>query len=254
MELTDKRFVVRLQGLLGVEQEVFVGLGDAADVIAAGADLADRHAVSADKAEDHGPHIYGAASRLAVGDHDAGLHHITRYDLGGQLGVDHLDVHIVVRELAAFVPRLGHLRNDWERDLSDVEVVDASVAVAQKRAGPTVDGADHALLRLLLEPAVDIVCQKVGVLILHPLVILAGDVQVGTDLLMRIVEDLQRFHLVGAAFIQHMQHGRVAPRLHAQGSGVDEVIRFRLALTLDLQAHFLNCESCFHDVFCPFFK
>ena len=111
-----------------------------------------------------------------------------------------------------------------------------------------VDGADHALFGLLLEPVVDIVSQKVRFLLKHPVVILTGDVQIGPELLMGSLLHGQRLHLVTSVGIQHTEHRLIAPGLHAQVGGVYQIVRLRLGLTQDLLAHFLNGKTGFHFI------
>ena len=240
--------VVCGQRLLRIQEEVVVCGGDPADMVASGLCGVDHHAVGTHQTIDQRLDGDGAKSGLTVGDDHACLYDVAGNHLGGEPGVDHLDIHIVVGDLAAFVAGVGHLGNDGQRDFGNVQIVDAPIAVTEECPGMAVDGADHALFGLLLEPVVDIVSQKVRFLLKHPVVILTGDVQIGPELLMGSLLHGQRLHLVTSVGIQHTEHRLIAPGLHAQVGGVYQIVRLRLRLTQDLLAHFLNGKTGFHFI------
>lgn len=135
-------------------------------------------------------HAHGAMSRLAVGDDDAALDNISRHDLGSKAGIDGLDVHIIIGQFTGRIDNILHFPDDGKGDGGDVQVVDAPVAVAQKGAGTAIHCTDHALLRFLLEPAIDIIGQQFRILSEHPPVILPGDLQIVANLLMGCTLDV----------------------------------------------------------------
>ena len=88
----------------------------------------------------------------------------------------------------------------------------------------------------------------------HPVIILAGDVQIGADLLMRGLLNLQRLDLVDALTVEHTDHRAVAPGIHVQAVGCDQIVCLCLLLAQDLAAHILNTASAFHSNFRSFLK
>lgn len=94
---------------------------------------------------------------LAVGDHNAGLYNITGNHLCLQARIDDFQIHPVVSDLAAFKARALHFPDDGKNNAGDVQIVDAAIAVAEERSCFAVHRAQQLLLRLFLEPAVDVV-------------------------------------------------------------------------------------------------
>ena len=108
-----------------------------------------------------------------------------------------------------------------------------------------VHGAQHPLFRLLLEPAVDVVGQKRGVLLQHPVIILVGDVQIGADLPVGRLADVQRLDPVHAV-IHHAEHGLAEVGVHHHIAGEDAVVGLGPLLTLQLNEYLLDGASAFH--------
>ena len=211
------------------------------------------HAVAAYQPVDHGHDADRAAPGLAVADHDTGLHHVSGDNLRGEPRVDHLEVQIVLGDLRAHELRSGHLSDDGQYSGGNLEVVNAAVASAEEGPRVAVDGTEHPLLRLFPEPTVDVVRQQLRVLRAHPLIILARNVQVGADLLMSGLANVQRFHKVLALVVQHPQQRRTATRLHVDAGRVDEIVSLGLVLTVDFRRQLLNGLSCLHVVLSFFF-
>ena len=123
----------------------------------AGAGFIYDHAVGAYQPVNEWLNVDGTKSCLAVGDHNAGLHNITGNYLCLQARIDNFQIHPVVGDLAAFKARALHFANDGKNNAGDVQIVDAAIAIAEERSGLAVHCAQQLLLRLLLEPAVDVV-------------------------------------------------------------------------------------------------
>ena len=212
----------------------------------AGAGFIYDHAVGAYQPVNERLDADGSKPCFAVGDHDARLHNITRNNLCLQARIDNFQIHPVVGDLAAFKARALHFANDGQNNAGDVQIVDAAIAVAEKRSGLAVHRAQQLLFWLFLEPAVDVVAQKRGIALEHPVIILAGNVQIGADLLMRGLLNLQRLDLVDALTVEHTDHRAVAPGIHVQTVGCDQIVCLCLLLAQDLAAHILNTASAFH--------
>ena len=215
----------------------------------AGAGFVYHHAIGAHQPVNERLNVDGSKPCLAVGDHNARLHDITGNHLCLQARIDDLQIHPVVGDLAAFKARALHFANDGKNNAGDVQIVDAAIAVAEKRSGLAVHRAQQLLLRFFLEPAVDVVAQKRGIALEHPVIILAGNVQIGADLLMRGLLNLQRLDLVDALTVEHTDHRAVAPGIHVQTVGCDQIVCLCLLLAQDLAAHILNTASAFHSNF-----
>ena len=220
----------------------------------AGAGFIYDHAVGAYQPVNEWLNVDGTKSCLAVGDHNAGLHNITGNYLCLQAWIDNFQIHPVVSDLAAFKACALHFANDGKNNAGDVQIVDAAIAVAEKRSGLAVHRAQQLLFRLLLEPAVDVVAQKRGIALEHPVIILAGNVQIGADLLVCGLLDLQWLDLVDTLAVEHTDHRAVAICIHVQTVGCDQIVCLCLLLAQDLAAHILNTASAFHSNFRSFLK
>lgn len=155
---------------------------------------------------------------------------------------------IVFGQFTGRIDDILHFPDDGKGDGGDVQVVDAPVAVAQKGAGTAIHCTDHALLRFLLEPAVDIIGQQFRILSEHPPVVLPGDLQIIANLLMGCTLDVQGIDQLTAVRIPQVEHGLTVPHLHDKAPGVHQVVLFGLALAHDLDGHLLNCPSGFHCI------
>ena len=142
--------------------------------------------------------------------------------------------------------RLRHLPDDRQRYSGDVQIIDAPVAVAQKRAGPSIYGPDHSLFRLPLKPAVDVAGEEPHVTVHHPLIVLPGDTQIVADLAVGGSLYLQRFDQVEAIFTLEMEHGPAIPVFHDDAVGIYQIVLLGLTLAQDLRADFLYGTSRFH--------
>ena len=246
LHLHNESLVIGRQRFLGVDQQVFIRAADPSNVVAAGACLIDCHAVGTDQTVDQGLDAYRALARLAVGDNHAGLYDVAGNHLVGEPGIDHLDIHVIIREIAAFKDGVRHRLKNGQGDLGNVDVVNTPVAIAEKGPGPSVNGADHPMLWPLLEPGIDVLGQKPDVLLTHPVIILPGDVQVGAHLPVGGGQDVQRFHPVRTRLVQKPQDGDAVAGFHVQIFRVHQIVRLGLVLTHDLRSCLLNRHSLLH--------
>ena len=217
-------------------------------MVAAGTRLINSHTVGTDQTVNQGLNAYRPLACLAVGDDYSGLYDVTRNYLGSESGIDYFDIHVVIREITALIEGVRHLLNNGQGDLGNVDVVDTPVTVAEKCPGPTVDGADHALLWPLLEPGVDILGQQADVALEHPFIILPGDIQVAAHLAVSSGQDVQWLHPVNTRVVQKPQSGDTVAGFHVQISRVYQIVCLGLTLTHDLLCRFLNGDSLFHFV------
>ena len=88
LNLQDKRTILGVQRLLGIEGEVYIRGVHAADVRPAGAGFIYDHAVGAYQPVNKWLNVDGTKSCLTVGDHNAGLHNITGNYLCLQARID----------------------------------------------------------------------------------------------------------------------------------------------------------------------
>ena len=130
LDLQDKGFIIRGQCLLGIELEVFFHVIDPSHMVAAGLCVIDDHAVAAYQTVDKGLDIDCAHTGLTVGNDDAGLNNISRYNLRFETGIDDLHIHPAVCNLAAFKSRSLHLPYDRQDCLGNLHVVNPPVTVA----------------------------------------------------------------------------------------------------------------------------
>ena len=165
-------------------------------MVTAGLGVIDYHAIGAHQAIDQRLDGNGAQSCFTVGDDDAGLYHIARDNIRLQAGIDHLDIHEIVGDLRADEPCLRQLPNDGQRYTGNIQIVNAAVAVAEKRAGAAVYGAERPKLVLLGKPVVGVIGQKLRRVRAHQLIILLRDAEVGSQLAVRRLTNIQRRNLV----------------------------------------------------------
>ena len=220
----------------------------------AGAGFIYDHAVRAYQPVNKRLDVDGSKPCFAVGDHNARLHDITGNHLRLQARIDDLQIHPVVGDLAAFKACALHFPDDRKNNAGDVQIVDAAIAVAEKRSGFAVHRAQQFLFRLFLEPTVDVVAQKRGIALKHPVIILAGNVQIGADLLVCGLLNFQWLDLVDTLAVEHTDHRAVAICIHVQTVGCNQIVCLCLLLAQDLAAHILNTASAFHSYFRSFLK
>ena len=66
---------------------------------------------------------------------------------------------------------------------------------------------------------------------------------------MRGLLNFQRLDLVDTLAVEHTDHRAVAPGIHVQAVGCDQIVCLCLLLAQDLAAHVLNTASAFHSCF-----
>ena len=165
-------------------------------MVTAGLGVIDHHAVGAYQAVDQRLDGNGAQPCLTVGDDDAGLYHIARDNIRLQAGIDHLDIHEIVGDLRADEPCLRQLPNDGQRYTGNVQIVNAAVAVAEKRAGAAIHRAERPKLIFLGEPVVGVIGQKLRRVRAHQLIILLRNAEIGSQLAVRRLANIQRRDLI----------------------------------------------------------
>lgn len=78
----------------------------------------------------------------------------------------------------------------------NIQIVNAAVAVAEKSAGAAVYGAKRPKLVFLGKPVVGVIGQKLRRVRAHQLIILLRDAEVGSQLAVRRLTNIQRRNLV----------------------------------------------------------
>jgi len=136
----DKGFVLGVQGCLRVDAEIFLAVGNTAYVVATGCGFIHDHAVAAYQPINQRLDADRAKPDLAVADDDPGLHNVAGGYLRLQAGVHGLDVHTAFGDLAAFKADVRQPAENRQRHSGNVDIVDATIAIAQRRAGGTVRG------------------------------------------------------------------------------------------------------------------
>lgn len=196
------------------------------------------HTVAAHQTIDQRLDAHRAQAYLAVADNNTGLHNVTGYDLCLQTGVDDLDVHTAVGELAALEVHPFHLLQDWKDNPGNIEVVDAPVAVAEKRPRCAVYGANHTHSRLPLEPCIHILRQQFGIFLQHLVIIGCRDLEVRSDLPVCDGVDLQWLHGIITRFVVSVEIQPATKRLQSETPGVQHIIGLQIVLPLDFLCHF----------------
>lgn len=142
-----------------------------------GDQILDHHPVGAEDPEDPRLQPEGLVARLGVGEEEPADNPIVPVpdEVLEPAALD-LDVHLGLGEKAVldFGPVSLKL---VEGAVEHVQVVDHPVAVTQERPDGTAETSDEEVLAILAEPDVDVVRQKLGVLLLHSVVILGRDLQ-----------------------------------------------------------------------------
>ena len=196
LELQYKGVIVCQQRFIGIDGKVLIADRGTAYMVTAGLGVIDYHAVGAYQAVDQRLDGNGAQSCLTVGDDDAGLYHIAGNDIRLQTGIDHLDIHKILGDLRADKPCLRQFSNDGQCYTGNIQIVNAAVAVAEKRAGAAVYGAERPKLVFLGKPVVGVIGQKLRRVRAHQLIILLRDAEVGSQLAVRRLTNIQRRNLV----------------------------------------------------------
>ena len=196
LDFQYKGMVICQQCFTGIDGKVLLAGRGAPHMIAAGFGVVDHHAVGAHQTINQRLDGNGAQSCLTVGDNNAGLYHIARDNIRLQAGIDHLDIHEIIGDLRADEPCLRQLPNDGQRYTGNVQIVNAAVAVAEKRAGAAIHRAERPKLIFLGEPVVGVISQKLRRVRAHQLIILLRDAEVGSQLAVRRLTNIQRRDLV----------------------------------------------------------
>ena len=184
-----------------VDAEIFLAVGNTAYVVAAGGGFIHDHAVAAHQPIDQRLNADGPKPHFAVADDDPGLHDVAGGYLRLQAGIHGLDVHTAFGNLAAFKADVGQPAENRQRHPGNVDIVDATIAVAQICASGAVQGAQHTLAAFLLEPCVGVVGQQVGAFLPHTVIVGGWDAQVRADLPMRDASNSHGFDQLGAAVV-----------------------------------------------------
>ena len=245
LDLQHKGVVVCQQRLIGIDGKVLVAGRGAPHMIAAGFGVVDYHAIGAHQAIDQRLDGNGAQSCLTVGDDDAGLYHIARDNIRLQAGIDHLDIHEIVGDLRADEPCLRQLPNDGQRYTGNIQIVNAAVAVAEKRAGAAIHRAERPKLIFLGEPVVGVIGQKLRRIRAHQLIILLRNAEIGSKLAVRRLANIQGRDLI-QPILRDTELRRVRGDREGQASGIHQIVLLGLALTQKLLRHLLNGKSGFH--------
>lgn len=217
---------------------IIASLIDTAYMVAARLGVVYHHTVAAHQTIDQRLDAHRAQAYLAVADNNTGLHDVTGYDLCLQTGVDNLDVHTAVGELAALKVHPFHLLKDWKDNPGNIEVVDTPVAVAEKRPRCAVYGANHTHSRLPLEPGIHILRQQLGVFLQHLVIIGCRDLEVRSDLPVCDGVDLQRLHGIITGLVVSVEIQPATKRLQPETPGVQHIIGLQIVLPLDFLCHF----------------
>ena len=239
-----KRPVISFQRLVAEQLAVLGEILNATDVSPLLARCVHDHAVRADKAVNKRLDHHATKADLAVGNQHTRLHDVAGYDFRLYAGIHDLDVHSVVRHLATLNGRIGHLADDGQDALRNVQVVDAAVAVRQERAHITIEGADEPPGWVLLEPAVHVLHEQFRVLLAHQLVILGRNVKVRTNLPVRVL----RHAKLQAAVLQFQTDLRaLLPVEHLHATGVHHKVALCVGAALDFLCPILQTSACFHN-------
>ena len=207
-------------------------------MVAARLGVVYHHTVAAYQTIDQRLDAHRAQAYLAIADNNTGLHDVAGYDLCLQAGVDNLDVHTAVGELAALEVHPFHLLKDWKDNPGNIEVVYTPVAVAEKRPRCAVYGANHTHSRLPLEPGIHILRQQLGVFLQHLVIIGCRDLEVRSDLPVCDGVDLQRLHGIITGLVVSVEIQPATKRLQPETPGVQHIIGLQIVLPLDFLCHF----------------
>ena len=201
------------------------------------------HAVEAHQPEDQRRDCQGTVANLGVGDQDTGLHRVANRHVFLHAGVDGLDVHAALGDLAAFDPQARVVAEDRQDGFRDVLVLDPVVAVAEQGAGFAVDGAEHPAARLRTPPVVHVERQQAGGVFQHPVVILGRDAGALADLAVRGVADREVINLVVAEF---EDRGALLRGLHGHLRSRDDEVLLGGLLPFDFHCEFGEGFASFH--------
>jgi len=223
--------------------KVFICLIDPADVSAASLGIVDDHAVTAYQPIDQRLDVDGTQSNFTIADDNAGLYDVTGYNFGFKPLVDYLDVHTAVRDLAAFKIGVLHLLNDRKDDFCNVQIVNAAIAVAQKRPYSAIQGADHTLGRFPLEPGIHILRQQFRIIGKHTVIVSSRNLQMCADLPMGDLVDLQWLHQWVIMVVKGMEIKLRTKRFYLKSPGIKQIVLLEFGLAFNLLCHFHDGKS-----------
>ena len=133
--------------------------------------------------------------------------------------------------------------NDRKDDFCNVQVVNAAIAVAQKRPYSAIQGTDHTLGRFPLEPGIHILRQQFRIIGKHTVIVSSRNLQMCADLPVGDLVDLQWLHQWVIVVIKGMEIKLRTKRFYLKPTGIKQIVLLEFGLAFNLLCHFHDGKS-----------
>ena len=241
LNLHHQGFVIGGEGGRAVKLVVLPCLIATANMAALLGCFVDDHAVGADKAVNERLDGNQAKADFRIGDADARLYEVAGDNFSFKPCVHALDVHLGIRDLAGFDMQTVNVGQNRHDRFGNLVVVDAAVALAEKRTAAAIKGAEHADGGFVGKPVIHILCQQIRRTVGHLTEVVDGDACVRSNLL---TADIVEVHASGEVIDNELR--LIVNDFHFHLAGIDQVVFLGLVLTVKLLCEFEKGLSCFH--------
>ena len=193
----------------------------------------DHHAVGAGKCIDKRLNRHSTESNLRIGDDDTCLHTVTD-TRHFQTVIDDLQIQLILCDLAAHDLHAFLSGENRENSRGNFKVIDTAVTVRQQGSrnlsAAVIKGTHHVAAALVTEPCIHIVCQKIGLLFLHHIVVFRRNAKRRCHLTMK--------KLRGAEAVVGANIECAAVLVQTESLRCTDVVLLCRILTLKLSQHF----------------
>ena len=127
--------------------------------------------------------------------------------------------------------------------VDEFSIVNAAIAVAQKRPYSAIQSTDHTLGRFPLEPGIHILRQQFWIIGKHTVIVSSRNLQMCADLPMGDLVDLQWLHQWGIMVVKGMEIKLRTKRFYLKSPGIKQIVLLEFGLAFNLLCHFHDGKS-----------